>query len=154
MTDIAEKIPSRRDTLHIISLVLVVLGILISGYISYTKITNTSVVCIANDPHSCDVVQSSIYSKLAGIDIAYLGLLTYLVLGALLLLENRLQILQEYGRLLVFGITLFAFAYSVWLVYVQAAILNAFCTWCLSHEVTMTVLFIVSAVRLWQHLRE
>jgi uncharacterized membrane protein len=152
VTDMNES-AARRDILRLLSLVLVFIGIIIAGYISYTKITDTSVVCLIEDSHSCDVVQSSVYAKLAGIDIAYLGLLAYLVLGALLLLEDRIALLQEYGHLLVFGFTLFAFVYAIWLVYVQAAILQAFCTWCLGHEVTMTLLFIVSALRLWRHLQ-
>jgi uncharacterized membrane protein len=141
-----------RDRLRVLSLVLVLVGIVISGYLSYTKITDTSVICLAEGSQSCDVVQSSVYAKLAGIDIAYLGLLTYLLLGALLLFEDRAAILQEYGPLLIFGITLFAFAYAVWLIYVQAVILQAFCTWCLGHEITMTLLVVVSGLRLWRHL--
>lgn len=142
-----------RDYLYILSLVLVVLGIIISGYISYTKITNTSVVCLEDGSINCDVVQNSAYSRLAGIDIAYLGLLSYLVLGALLLLEKRVPFLREYGRTLMFGITLFAFLYALWLIYVQAALLAAFCTWCLAHEVNITLLFAVSTMRLWRELR-
>jgi uncharacterized membrane protein len=71
----------------------------------------------------------------------------------LLLLEPRVGFLREYGPMIVFGITLFAFMYSMWLVYVQAGILQAFCPWCLSHELTMTILFIVSALRLWNILK-
>ena len=141
------------DYLRIVSLVLVVIGLLVSGYISYTKITDTSLVCEEGAVVNCDIVQNSVYSKLAGIEIAYLGFLSYLVLGALLALENRLAFLQEYGKILVFGITLFAFLYAVWLVYVQAGILSAYCLWCLAHELTITLLFIVSAVRLWRSFR-
>ena len=142
------------DNLKRFSLILVVIGIVISGYLSYTKITDTSVVCIEGDSGiSCDVVQNSVYSKLAGIEIAYLGLLTYLILGALLLLEPRAAFLQSYGPMMIFGATLFAFLYALWLVYIQAVLLAAICMWCLAHEVTMTVLFIVSTIRLWQHMR-
>lgn len=150
-TRITEQSQS-RDYLYILSLVLVVIGLIISGYISYTKITNTSVVCLAGESHSCDVVQSSVYAKFAGIEIAYLGFLAYLVLGALLLLQKRVAILKEYGHILLFGLTLFAFLDAIWLVYVQAAILAAFCTWCLAHETNITLLFIVSALRLWRKL--
>ena len=141
------------DYLRIVSLVLVVIGLLVSGYISYTKLTNTSLVCEEGAVVNCDIVQNSVYSKLAGIEIAYLGFLSYLVLGGLLIMENRLAFLQDYGKILLFGITLFAFLYAVWLVYVQAAILAAYCLWCLAHELTITLLFIVSAVRLWRSFR-
>lgn len=147
------SMPPPRDNLYWISLVMVLIGIIISGYLSYTKLTDTSLVCLESDTISCDVVQNSVYARLAGIEIAYLGLLAYLTLGGLLLLEDRIAFLRDYGRMLVFGATLFAFLYAVWLIYVQAVLLAAFCMWCLGHEVTMTLLFIVSALRLWQVLR-
>lgn len=141
-----------RDWLYIISLVLVVIGIGISGYLSYVKLTETQTICVGGGAFNCEVVQSSVYSKLFNIPIAYLGLATYLVLAALLLLQNRIAFLQEYGVMLQFGIIIFAFLFSVWLVYLQAFQLKAFCTWCLSHEVTMTLLFIISIFRLKRSL--
>jgi len=141
-----------RDWLYTISLVLVVIGIGISGYLSYVKLTETATICVGGGAFNCEVVQSSVYSKLFNIPIAYLGLATYLVLAALLLLQNRIAFLQEYGVMLQFGIIIFAFLFSVWLVYLQAFQLKAFCTWCLSHEVTMTLLFIISIFRLKKSL--
>lgn len=141
-----------RDLLRIISLLLVLIGLGISGYLSYSKLTETPTVCSESGGFNCEIVQGSVYSKLAGIPIAYLGFLTYVALGALLLLENRVPFLQDYGITLVFGITLFAFLFSMWLVYLQAFRLEAFCIWCLGHEVTMTILFIVSGLRLRKNM--
>ena len=141
-----------RDWLYTISLVLVIIGIVISGYLSYVKLTESQAVCVGGGAFNCEVVQNSVYAKLFNIPIAYLGLATYLVLGALLLLQNRIAFLQEYGVMLQFGIIMFAFLFSVWLVYLQAFQLKAFCTWCLSHEVTMTLLFLVSIPRLKRSL--
>nr|MBA3873645.1 hypothetical protein [Anaerolineae bacterium] len=97
-------------------------------------------------------VQSSKYATLFGIPIAYLGFATYLVIGALLLLQNRVSFLQEYGVMIEFGVIMFAFLFSAWLVYLQAFQLKAFCMWCLSHELTMTLLFVVSILRLKRSL--
>jgi uncharacterized membrane protein len=143
----------KHDSLRLLSLLLVLVGIIISGYLSYTKLTNTSVICAAEDAFSCDVVQNSVYSKIAGIEIAYLGLLAYLLLGVLLLLEPRINFLRQHNRILIFGLSLFAFVYAIWLVYVQAFILAAFCSWCLAHEVNITLFFFLSALRLGQQLR-
>jgi uncharacterized membrane protein len=137
-----------RDWLRISAIALVVVGLLISGYLSYSKLTETPTICTEGGGFNCEVVQSSVYSKLAGIPIAYLGFLSYVALGVMIVLENRVPLLRDYGITLVFGITLFAFLFSMWLVYVQAFRLEAFCVWCLSHEVTMTLLFVVSALRL------
>jgi uncharacterized membrane protein len=142
-----------QDMLRTLSLVLVVVGIIIAGYLSYTKLANTSTICVEGDAFNCDAVNNSAYSKVAGIPIAYLGLATYLFIGALLLLENRVAFLQEYGIMLLFGVTLFGFMYSMYLVYVQAAILKAFCVWCLGHETVITLLFILTSVRLYRSLK-
>jgi len=142
-----------RGWLRTISLLLVAAGLFVSGYLSYTKLTQTSMVCVEAGAFNCDVVASSVYSRIFGIEIAYLGFLTYLVLGGLLVLQTRISLLRDYGTTLIFGITLFAFLFSMWLVYVQVALLQALCPWCLAHEIIMTLLFAVSAVRLWQTLK-
>ncbi|MBA3871483.1 MAG: hypothetical protein H0X30_20250, partial [Anaerolineae bacterium] len=36
-----------RDWLYTISLVLVVIGIVISGYLSYVKLTDTQTICVS-----------------------------------------------------------------------------------------------------------
>ena len=107
-------------------------------------------VCVEGGVFNCDVVSGSVYARIFGIEIAYLGFLTYLVLGALLLLQGRISLLRDYGTAIVFGITLFAFLFSMWLVYVQVVLLQALCPWCLAHELIMTILFIISSVRLWR----
>lgn len=139
-------------TLRNVSLILVALGIIVSGYLTYVKATDAAMVCIVNSVFDCHTVQNSVYSRLMGIPIAYLGLLTYLVLGALLVLENRVTFLREYGTIIIFGITLFAWLYSMWLVYLQIFRIQALCPWCLAHETIMTILFIVSGLRLRKSL--
>ena len=139
-------------TLRNASLILIFLGILVSGYLSYIKFTDEPMVCAAEAGFNCDVVQNSVYAEVGGIAIAYMGLATYLVLGVLILLENRLEVLREYGPLLVFAITLFAFVYSMYLVYIQAFVLEAFCQWCLIHELIITVLVVIVTLRLRHHL--
>lgn len=136
--------------LRTLSLLLVAIGIGICGYLSYAQTFDLSVVCAAGSA-GCDIVQNSIYAEMFGIKIAYLGLLGYFAIGALILLQDRVAILREYGPMLTFGLVLFAFLYSVYLVYVQAVVLQAFCQWCLGHEAVMTVLFAITAVRTWQH---
>jgi uncharacterized membrane protein len=143
------KLHSDRDTLYIFSLVLVVLGLIISGYLSYVKLTEVPMVCVQNsDVFNCEVVQTSAYSRIGGIPIAWFGFATYVTLFLLLSLQNRIPFIKENGILVVFGITLFAWLYSMYLVYLQFFVLQALCPWCLAHEAVMTVLFIVSCLRL------
>ncbi len=142
-----------REWLRILALLLVGIGILLSGYLSYAKLTEVPIQCIEGGAFQCDVVQNSAYARLAGIPIAYLGLATYIVIGFLILFQDRIGILRDYGNVLEFGVVLFAFLFSMWLVYVQVAILEALCQWCLAHEINMTILFIVAILRLRQSLK-
>lgn len=122
-------------------MLLVVIGLVVASYLSYLKLTDVPAVCVQGGPFNCNVVLNSRYSELAGIPIAYLGLAVYVIIGALLLLETRVEFLRENGSLLIFGIGLFAWLFSMWLVYVQVGLLQALCPWCLAHELNFTILF-------------
>jgi uncharacterized membrane protein len=136
-----------------LSLLLAAIGVVISGYLSYVKLADAPIICVEGEAFNCDLVQNSAYAKFMGIDVAYLGLAGYLLIGALLVLETRVPLLVNYGHTIIFGLTLFAFVFSMWLVYVQAAILQAACSWCLAHEVNITALLIVVSIRLWKSLQ-
>ena len=141
-----------RNWLYILSILLVIFGLIISGYLSYVKLVNVPTVCVAGGVFNCEVVQNSIYSRIFNIPIAWFGFATNLIIGALLLIEKRVGFLREYGVLIEFGIILFAFLFSVWLVYVQFFRLQALCMWCLSHEAYITILFGIVIIRLKRSL--
>lgn len=141
-----------RITLRSMSLILIALGLLVAGYLSIAELTDTTTTCIESGAFNCDVVQNSVYSKIMGIPIAVLGFGTYVILGALVALENRVGLLRDYGAALVFAITLFGFLYSAWLTYIEFFQLKALCPWCLASATIMTLLFITSGLRLRQTL--
>ena len=147
------RISGSRDWLHTVSILLVIFGLVISGYLSYVKIVNVQTVCVQGSAFNCEVVTNSIYSRLFNIPISYLGFATNVIILSLLLLQKRIGFFEEYGVLLQFGVILFAFLFSVWLVYVQFFRLQALCIWCLLHELYVTILFIVSVVRLKRSLQ-
>lgn len=131
-------------------LLFVLIGLMIAGYLSYLKIEDAPAVCVETGPFNCNVVLNSQYSELAGMPIAYLGFTVYLAIGALLLLENQVAFLRVWGSLIMFGIGLFAWLFSMWLVYVQFALLQALCPWCLSHETNFTLLFALICYRVYR----
>ena len=140
----------RHANLRRFQLLLVVFGLVVSGYLSYLKLEDATAVCVESGPFNCNVVLNSRYSKLGGIPIAYLGFLTYAVIGLLLLGETRVGMLRDYGALLAFGVGLFGWLFSMWLVYVQVGLLQALCPWCLTHEANFTLLFLMIAYRVYR----
>jgi uncharacterized membrane protein len=141
-----------RDLLKITSIGLSLIGIGIAGYLTYTKLTNATVVCSASGGFNCDLVQSTIYSQLLGIPIQYIGLGGYLSILAVLLLESRIPFLKKNGLVIVFMFTLFGFLYSAYLTAMEAFVIHAWCMWCVFSAITMTALFIASVIRLLQML--
>ncbi len=145
--------PKRRITLWHFSVVLLVIGLLITGYLSYEHYAENSVVCVGgSSAFDCDAVNSSIYSNFMGIYVGYLGLFADLVMLAVLLLERQIGILQSYGVIIVFAIALLGFLYHDYLTYVAITRIGKLCIWCLTEHAVMTLLLIVTSIRLYRSL--
>ena len=149
---------NRRDILRILSIVFMLIAMFVSGYLTYAKLFNTEIACPANADlggvaFNCAAVESSVYARILGIPTALWGFTTYTIILAILLLERRNAFLREYGVVLIFGITLFAFAYHCFLTYIAAFVIRALCPWCLTAHAMVTLLLIVTSIRLWRSLK-
>lgn len=133
--------------------VMMVFALGISIYMSYVKVLNVPMTCSPNPAFDCGTVQQSIYSMFLGVPVAVWGLLLNITIIGTLLLENRIPLLQEQGPVISFGLILFAALFSIWLIYVQGTLLNAWCPWCLSHEAAIFGVFIASIPRLVKHMQ-
>jgi len=129
-----------------ISISLAVLGVLVSAYMTIYKLTDDQSMCLGNG--GCSVVNSSIYSEVYGIPVAVIGMGGYGVILATLLLQGRSQFLQDNAVMLVFGLTLAGFVFTLYLIYVELALIHALCPFCITSQVTITILFILSVTRL------
>ncbi len=128
------------------SIALAVLGLLDSIYMTIFKLTENPNMCLGNG--GCSTVNSSIYSEVNGIPVAVIGVGGYLAILALLLLENRIGFLKTNGIMALFGLSLIGFLFTVYLVYVEIALIHALCPFCITSQVAMTILFILSVIRL------
>ena len=144
--------PSRDRLARRAQFLLVLIGLFVAGYLSYLKLAEAPAVCVETGPFDCNVVLNSQYSELGGVPIAYLGFAVYAVIGVILVLERRVDMMRDWGRLLNFGIGLFAWLFSMWLVYVQFVLLEALCPWCLTHETNFTVLFALICFRVYREI--
>jgi uncharacterized membrane protein len=119
--------------------VLCLIGIGVAGYLTYTHYAGIHVLCLSSG--GCETVQSSVYSKLAGVPVAVLGLAGYI--GILLSLAIR----NDFGRMAGFGTALIGFLFSMYLTYRELFTIKAICQWCVSSAVLMTLLTILTAIR-------
>jgi uncharacterized membrane protein len=138
---------SLNSTLRIVSIGLVVIGLLDTIYLSYVKIAHAQIVC--GGSRACDTVNTSSFSVIGGIPIAYLGLITNLFILFLLVMETHGNFWKEYSPLIVFGLTLVGTIYSIYLTYIEIAVLRAICPYCVVNAVVMLALFGISLVRIF-----
>jgi len=88
-------------------------------------------------------VQTSQYSKLAGVPVALIGLLGYVTILASLLLPE-----SETNRFATVCLTVIGFGFSAYLTGRELFSIHAICEWCVSSAVLMTLLAIITTVRL------
>jgi uncharacterized membrane protein len=121
-----------------VMIVLAVIGLGVATYLTVVHYVGFSALaCTGGGAHSsCQTVQSSQWSKLAGIPVALIGLIGYVAILGSLLIRDR-----EETRLATLGFTTIGFGFSAYLTYREAASIHAYCEWCLSSAVILTILF-------------
>ncbi len=128
------------------SIALMTLGLLVSIYMTVYKLTSNDSMCLGSG--DCHTVNASQYSEVNGIPVAVIGILGYAAMLAVMYFETRNRFFKENGTLMVFGMALTGFIFTVWLVYVEVALLKAICPFCVTSQVSMTLIFILAVVRL------
>ncbi|MGB8982998.1 MAG: vitamin K epoxide reductase family protein [Anaerolineales bacterium] len=128
-----------------LAIALTIIGLLIATYMTIYSITSNDTMCIGSK--DCSVVNASRYSKLYGIPVAVLGIAGYAAILAVLLLEQRIPFLQQNGSLVFFGLSLAGFLFTLYLIYVEVALIKAYCPFCIASQSAMTLIFILSVIR-------
>jgi len=98
----------------------------IAAYLTYVHCAGLHPVCGIS--HGCETVQTSSYAYLAGVPVALLGLLTYL----LILITGRRQ--GDNALLTGYVLTLIGFGLSLYLTYHEVFTIHAICSWCLERH--------------------
>jgi uncharacterized membrane protein len=129
-----------------VSLILAGSGLLVAIYMTVYKLTDNQTMCLGNG--GCSVVNNSVYSEVYGVPVALVGALGYAVILMVLLLRGRWRFLDRNAALMGFGLCLAGFLFTVYLVYVEIALIRALCPFCLASQAIMTLLFAASVVRL------
>jgi uncharacterized membrane protein len=132
-----------------LTIALTVIGLLVATYMTVYAITSNDNMCVGSQ--DCSVVNASKYSKIeiAGlrIPVAVLGMAGYAAILAVVLLEQRMGFLEQNGTLVFFGLSLMGFLFTLYLIYVEVALIKAYCPFCIASQVAMTLIFILSVIR-------
>ncbi len=119
---------------------LALAGLGIAAYLTYTHYSKSSIACPTS---GCETVQSSSYAVIAGVPVALLGLVGYVVILVGLALP------REIGRTVVLGASLAGSLFSLYLLGVQAFEIHAFCAWCVASDAIVLAIFVLSAAAFW-----
>ena len=137
-----------RPWLTRLQLILTVAGIGIASYLTYVKLFTIKPYCAGVG--DCEAVQTSPYAELFGVPVAIWGLLTYLVLLALILVKRSdWRELGHPAGMAVFLVTLVGVIFSAYLTYLEIAVIHAICPWCVASAVVMVALFILSIIEMF-----
>lgn len=128
------------------SLALVIVGLLVSIYMTIYKVSGNDGMCLGSG--DCSTVNASRFSEVNGIPVAVVGVIGYLAILGVHLFENRNAFLKQNATLAIFGMALTGFIFTLWLVYVEIALLKALCPFCVTSQVAMTLIFIIAVIRL------
>jgi uncharacterized membrane protein len=120
--------------------VLTVLGVALTIYLTYVHYSGAKPACTAGQ--ACLKVQTSQWSKVAGIPVALIGLIGYITILAALLAPDR-----EETRLATLGLTVIGFGFSAYLTYRELFTIHLVCEECATSAVFMTILLIGAGIR-------
>ena len=129
---------------YIVMIVCGIIGFGISAYIYRKKMNkNRHLVCPSGE--GCDDVVESKYGQVFGTENSLLGMGYYgiiiLIYAGFVASESFRHIYLVYtAKILTTG----AFAFSSYLIGVQAFVLKKWCTWCVSSTILTTIIFILS----------
>jgi uncharacterized membrane protein len=136
--------PSER-VLRAIAGVLALAGIGVATYITVVEAGGSAPQCLAGG-HGCETVADSHYSHLAGVNVAVLGIVGYVLLVGAALAGG------DVARIAGFGIALVGFGFSAYLTYLELFVIDAICQWCVASAVLMTLLLVVNALRAFDYV--
>ncbi len=134
--------PTER-IIRLLSGALALAGIGVATYIAIAESGGGAPACLAGGS-GCETVADSVYSDLAGINVAVIGIVGYVaLLGAAIARGDA----ARFGGLML---ALVGFGFSAYLTYLELFVIDAICQWCVASAVLMTLLFALNALRAYR----
>jgi len=134
--------------LPLLAAVVALVGLADSIYLTIHHYTGEKVPCSV--VAGCEQVLTSSYAEIAGVPLAIFGATAYFT-------AFSLAILAAYGNRLtwtLFGVQVVVMAaFTAWLVYLQAFVIEAFCQFCLVSAATTFTLLSVYLISKFSRLR-
>ena len=122
---------------------LAIFGVAVSSVSLYHHFsTSKTSFCDMGQSFNCDLVNRSRYSNLAGVPVALIGIVGYLLILALATLYRAKA--ETPWMLMIASLTGLGFA--LYLTYIEARVLYAWCILCLSSLATISAIAVLASV--------
>lgn len=102
-------------------------GVAVSAYLVVSAARGLPPVCLVG---ACAEVATSPYASFMGLPTAAWGLALYLIVGAVALAGALGRFDAAWLVTALFGLAVFGATFSVYLIWLQVAVLGAVCAWC------------------------
>ena len=134
---------------------LSILGIIVSGYLTYIHYLTLNTVCDLNKTFQCSLVSGSKYSEIFGIPVSIFGLLGYSFLGIVSFgLYSNNHVLKKLKENVLFDkvistkmllfFSVIALIFSLYLTYTEFFLIKALCIFCLISQVIILTIAVIS----------
>ncbi len=131
----------RAKLLLQLTLILAVIGIAVSCYLTYSHEHPDLAPCDINHVASCTIVNQSVYSEVFGIPVALFGVLWFIVLGLIALKTFKSK---KFTREL-YGWNILGVVFVLYFIFAEFQ-LKAICPWCTVVHVIILITFFISLI--------
>jgi uncharacterized membrane protein len=118
---------------------LALAGLAIAAYLAWAHYADVKPICTGIG--NCERVQSSSYSKLAGVPVAVIGLAGYAAILVSLALRGEL------GRVTGAFLAFVGLGFSGYLTWAELFRVEAICQWCVASAIVMALIAALATVR-------
>lgn len=141
MSESAPAASSSKRLMLVIALVAV-LGAVVSAVSLYHHFGSSKTsFCDLGQAFNCDLVNRSQYSTMAGIPVALIGIVGYSLIVALATIYRE----KAETPFMLLAASLIGLGFALYLTYIEARVLHAWCILCLSSLTAILIITLLSA---------
>lgn len=127
-----------NKTVNRLIFILSLVGLAVTAFLAYEYIQSGPIVCPITGS-GCDLVRNSTFSKLFGIDLPYFGIAFYLTTAFISVwLTHTYHRVIDLLRLLA---SFSAVMFGVYLTFLEAFVIKAYCIWCIISFIVSVIIF-------------
>lgn len=120
------------------------LGFAVTAFLFYEYTFSSSIICPTGA--GCDIVRVSPYSNFLGISIPILGVIFYLTMTVLSVVHSHdlpIKVVKRLQFLMGFA----GVGFGIYLTYLEAFVIGAFCFWCVTSFIISIVILLAILAR-------